>query len=140
MFKYIYSTYLHLQDASQWDVSTDPAKSGSIDDSVQAFFGYFIPEDHHYEDRSFEYTQNHVFDQSQFAPFIQGMQAAQLKGSGAVYRTTLTTVNNDWWGIDGGVSVDVTIVYLGRCPVWEKQLTSDMQVSARFARLSLSLR
>lgn len=55
------------------------------------------------------------------------MQAAQLKGSGAVYRTTLTTVNNDWWGIDGGVSVDVTIVYLGRCPVWEKQLTSDMQ-------------
>lgn len=46
----------------------------------------------------------------------------------------LKTVANSWWGIQGGHEVEVTWMYLARCPEWEARLPAD--VRARLANPS----
>ena len=41
---------------------------------------------------------------------------------GAVARTTLETVANEWWGLEGGREVEILWFYLDRVPAWESRL------------------
>jgi len=41
-----------------------------------------------------------------------GVNQAQATGNGAVATTTLTTVENEWFGIPAGLTLNVTWVYV----------------------------
>jgi hypothetical protein len=60
-----------------------------------------------------------VFPTTAFPTVIRDLQEAQARGRGAVARVHLTTVRNEYWGIDEGFSCNVTFVYLNRTPQWE---------------------
>ena len=44
-----------------------------------------------------------------------------------MYTATLTTIQNDLWGIPAGLEVTLTTVYLGRSLNWEAQLPEELQ-------------
>ena len=71
-----------------------------------------------------------VFHVSKFASVVSALQEAQQAGSGAVATTTLTTLKNLFYGVEAGLEVDVTWVYLGRASVWERQLPSAVRLQA----------
>jgi hypothetical protein len=47
--------------------------------------------------------------------------------AGAVASATLTTVDNDWYEVEGGHEVRVTVVYLSRAWRWEEALPEETQ-------------
>jgi hypothetical protein len=118
-----------LQPSSKWNVDAPGAINlpDQIDSSISAFFGIFPGEDHHFEDRSYQYERDQIFATSEYSSVIKGLQAAQSSGTGIFYRAKLTTVENTWWGVKAGVEVDLTIMVLGRLPVWESRLSSEMR-------------
>jgi predicted acylesterase/phospholipase RssA len=118
-----------LQPSNKWNIDNDGAAMlpDMIDSSIPAFFGYFTENDHKFQDRSYEYEKDQIFAQSDYAAVIKGLQAAQTAGSGIIYRTTLTTVQNEWWGLAGGMKVDITFIVLGRLSKWESLLNNDMR-------------
>lgn len=69
-----------------------------------------------------DFTKNQVFDSASFGGVVSALQAALASGKGAVATTPLTTVENQWWGVQGGVSVNITWVYLTRVSGWEAEL------------------
>ena len=118
-----------LQPSASWDVAAPGGHDvlGTVDDSIPAFFGIFLPNKHTFQDRSFEYQRDQIFDTADYNGVIQGLQAAQAVGKGIMYRTILKTVENTWWGIEGGQEVDITFICLGRLSQWEAQLSDDMK-------------
>lgn len=118
-----------LQPASKWNVDSPGAINleDQVDSSISAFFGIFPGEDHHFEDRSYQYERDQIFATSDYATVIKGLQAAQSTGTGIFYRTKLSTVENTWWGVKGGVEVDITFMVLGRLSVWESRLDAEMR-------------
>ena len=116
-----------LQPASKWDVANDPPSTDQIDKGVQAHFGIFPEADNKVTERTFNLLKNQVFKTEDYQDVILGLQAAQAKGDGVVYATNLTTIENEWWGVPGGLEVEVVFVYLGRLSSWEADLSQDMQ-------------
>ena len=55
------------------------------------------------------------------------LQDAAAAGEGAVVTYEHTTVDNEWWGINAGMKVKVTWVYLSRVLNWEKELPAEVQ-------------
>ncbi|RYG99274.1 hypothetical protein EON65_50430 [archaeon] len=92
---------------------------------LSAFFGVNPPQAD-WEDRSFEYEKNQVFSTSDYAKVVSALQAAQAEGKGIVATFNLTTVENLWWGVRGGMQVQITFSYLGRLSQWESQLQPEM--------------
>ena len=77
-----------------------------------------------------DYSRNKVFEARQFAPLISALQAAAETGNGAVATATLTTVDNEWWGIVGGVQVELTVAYLSRVYNFEDKLPEETKKQA----------
>ena len=55
------------------------------------------------------------------------LQQKLIEGKGAIATMNLTTIANDWWGIDAGQVFEVTFIYLSRLSAWESQLSPIMQ-------------
>jgi hypothetical protein len=116
-----------LQPASDWNVETDIPSKEQIDDGLSSLFGV-LPEDYvRWEERSFDFSKDQFFSTDAWIPFVTELQAAQQSGNGIVVTKTLTTVQNDWWGVPAGVEAEVTFVYLGRLTSWEAQLSEEMR-------------
>lgn len=118
-----------LQPSSKWNIDAPDAMKlpNQIDSSISAFFGIYPPEDHKFQDRSYEYQRNQIFSTSDYPALVKDLQAAQSVGKGIIVRTTLTTVENRWWGVKGGIQADITFVILGRLSVWESLLSDEMR-------------
>jgi len=118
-----------LQPASKWNIDAPGAAEipDQIDNSIPAFFGVDVDREHKFQDRSYFLDNNQIFATADYAGVVKGLQAAQAAGNGILYRTTLTTVENRWWGVTAGVQVDITFMYLGRVPAWENLLSADMR-------------
>jgi len=86
------------------------------------------------------YFQNsQVFPSDAFQDLYQGLWTASGSGSysaPAIYKQTLTTVQNDWFGVGGGRSVTVIWVYLEFVESWYNAIT-DPLVRARVDALKL---
>ena len=65
---------------------------------------------------------NTVFNGDDWAPLIQGLQAARKAGRSVVHRMTHQVRENTFWGIEGGWSVEILWCYLSRIPQWEGRL------------------
>ncbi len=58
---------------------------------------------------------------------IASLQAAQRTGRGAVATVRVKTVENAWYGLQGGKEILLTIVYLSRASEWERQLPPEVR-------------
>jgi hypothetical protein len=94
-----------------YDPETPPTLD-DIDPNLPTLFGYpneFSP-------------FNQVFEKAGFAPLVRSLQAARLAGRSVIARTELTTVANQWWGLDGGHPVSILWVYNERVRDWEQRI------------------
>lgn len=120
------SPHTALQPAANWDVAANPDPSGNMDDNIAAFFGVFS-NDKEIVARNFDLQHDQVFPTDDYVRVVQGLQAAQKAGNGAIATFNLVTVDNPWWGIAAGFEVELTIAYLSRLGAWEASLSPEMQ-------------
>jgi len=112
---------------SEWDPSTPDGhahigKDTHISDTYNGYFGVGAC-----DSMAYNYTRNQVFNESDFAIVINKLQDAQATGNGAVATTTLTTVENKFWGIPSGFQVTLCWIYIGRTFNWEAALPPELK-------------
>ena len=56
---------------------------------------------------------------------VEALQEAAESGTGAVARVALTPVQNDFFGVEAGRAVDVTLVYLDLPQKWFRALPKE---------------
>ena len=66
-----------------------------------------------------------MFDTEGFPRLVEALQVAARSGTGAVARVALTTVRNDFFGVEAGRAVDVTLVYLDLPQKWVDALPQE---------------
>lgn len=112
-----------LPTRAEWDPRASPPPE-SFSDDLPPFFGVRTRE------TPAKWTErNQVFPTEDFAPLVAKLQESDASGSGAVARTTLTTVVNGWWGVPAGLQVEVVWVYLTRALRWEARLPAPVRES-----------
>lgn len=74
---------------------------------------------------------NHVFEIAQFAPLMRRMQDRIAAGDAAVVTIPLTTVANEWWGVEAGVAVSVTWLYLSHYERFYLDLPPEVNTALR---------
>ena len=62
---------------------------------------------------------------------VEALQKAAASGTGAVARVALTTVRNDFFGVEAGRAVDVTLVYLDLPQKWVRALPKETAKAIR---------
>ena len=105
-----------------WDPRARPATKTDVDAYLPPLFGLRSRGDKGVEA---ETARNHVFDTEGFPRLVEALQAAARSGTGAVARVALTTVQNDFFGIEDGRAIDLTIVYLDLPQKWFRALPKE---------------
>ena len=105
-----------------WDPRSRPATTTDVDAYLPPLFGLRSRGDKGVEA---ETARNHVFDTEGFPRLVEALRAAARSGSGAVARVALTTVRNDFFGVDAGRSIDLTLVYLDLPQKWSRALPKE---------------
>lgn len=77
--------------------------------------------------KAFNYTSNHVFVAEQLDKVMSELKENKNKGVGAVAKVVLTTVDNEYWNIKGGIEVEVMFVYNEKCNNFESLLENDVK-------------
>jgi len=121
------STSTPLQNSTHWDPLTQPLTEDVMDFTVPAWFGEIPTNLSVVTDVSYDLKNSHVFENSEWIPFITSLQAAQARGNGNIISMTHTTVRNVKYGIPAGMKVKVVWIYLGRSLNWEQQLNDEMK-------------
>jgi hypothetical protein len=74
-------------------------------------------------------AHNQIFDSSDFFPLLNGLWNASGAGkyqNSPIFKQTLTTKANSWFGVPGNTTVNVLWVYLENTMSWSKQLQKDV--------------
>jgi hypothetical protein len=116
-----------LQNSSHWNPAIDDLLEDSIDFTVPAWFGQIPTDLQPVWELSYDLPNSHVFEDTEWLPFITALQVAQASGSGNVISMTHTTVANVKYGIEAGRKVKVVWAYLGRALGWESLLNDEMK-------------
>lgn len=104
------------------DPTYDPATvpdTKVIDEYLSALFGFQI------QGLGVALRHNTVLAPDGWAPLVRGLQAAQASGGPVIHRMTHAVRENDFWGIEGGWTVDIAWCYLARVPAWEGRLPAE---------------
>lgn len=112
------NTSVSLDTRKSFDADHPPRPS-EVDDVLPPLFGVPL---RHWFGKENPYPKNQVFAAEEFGPVVSALQAAKRSGRGAVARTKLLTVENEWWGLPRGREVDILWFYLDRVPAWEARL------------------
>lgn len=119
-----------LSSARKWNPlaanATATLTRDTLEDDLPTYFGV-VPQGLTNKSRGTDVLHNAVFSPGDFAPTVAALQQAQLRGSGAVVTTPLTTVSNAYYGLPAGISANVTWVYLSRCTEWEQRLPAELR-------------
>lgn len=75
----------------------------------------------------YDTSRDQVFPKADFPRVVSALQSSMAMGKGAIATTNLTTIENVWWGVRGGISVTVTWVYLSRASAWEARLPESVR-------------
>lgn len=96
-------------------------------------FGKIATDLNELDKANFDLESSQMFPESDFVPFVQGLQAAQQIGKGNIYIHKHTTVENAKYGLKAGQEVEMVWIYHGRCFEWESRLSEEMydQVTPR---------
>lgn len=111
-----------LSPETSFNASERPPKSGDLDSVLPAYFGYLI----YQMDGFWDYSHLQIFAKEDFPVVIGKLQESQKSGRGAVATTSLTTIENKFFGIPAGITVNVTWVYLSRAYIWENALPEEV--------------
>ena len=111
-----------------WDPRSRPPTKGDVDAYLPPLFGLRSRGDKGVEA---ETARNHVFDAEGFPRSVEALQEAAARGTGAVARVALTTVRNDFFGVDAGRSIDLTLVYLDLPQKWFRTLPKETAKAIR---------
>lgn len=114
------NTSVPLEPRKHFDAEHPPRPS-EVDDVLPQLFGVPLRQWFGTEN---PYPKDQVFAREDFGPVVGALQVAKRSGNGAVARTTLRTVDNEWWGLEGGREVEILWFYLDRVPAWEARLPS----------------
>eukprot|EP00746_Dinoflagellata_sp_MGD_P057619 gnl/MRDRNA2_/MRDRNA2_248011_c0_seq1.p1 gnl/MRDRNA2_/MRDRNA2_248011_c0~~gnl/MRDRNA2_/MRDRNA2_248011_c0_seq1.p1 ORF type:complete len:403 (-),score=83.36 gnl/MRDRNA2_/MRDRNA2_248011_c0_seq1:146-1306(-) len=106
-----------------WNPKERPLTETNIDTAFAGYFG-FVPEG---TDSFQDFGRDQVFPSEAFAPFVEKMHAAMAKGTGIVVQADLETQKNEWWGIESGQPVKLTVLYLSRASKWWEGLPKETQ-------------
>ena len=96
-FLILHATNTPMKGAGLWNPADRVPETDDVDDALTAYFGINSSP----KDPGYFYGHNHVFERAQFVPLIQKFQKSMASGDGCVAQMELTTVENDYWGIDG---------------------------------------
>ena len=117
-FIIITNSNVPMSPKSKWDPTVRPPTTAEMDDTIPNYFGVKVDK----PDAPWDYSKNHVFDTSQFTAFCVAMQTAIASGNGGVVAMELKVVENSYWGIEGGRTVNVTWYLNSRVYNWEEML------------------
>jgi len=98
----------------------DPDKAGVIEQLYDKF-GYG------YQNKEYYYSNNQVFEKEALLPLVQQIVALKKDGQPAVIRASFEVLPNTWWGIKGGNTVEIFLIYLERVADFEDLLPLDTQ-------------
>lgn len=76
---------------------------------------------------SFFAEENQVFKEEDLWPILEKLQALKRDGKPGVVRSSLIVQKNSKWGIVGGHTVEVVLVYLAKVTDFERSLPKDTQ-------------
>ena len=107
---------------TSWDPRARPPTKTDVDAYLPPLFGLKSKGDKGVEAQT---SRNHVFAAEGLPRLILTLQAAAMSGTGAVARVALTTVGNDFHGIEAGRSIDLTLVYLDLPKRWVDALPKE---------------
>ena len=122
----VVSTSVPLQNSTHWDPTSDALSTENVDFTMPAWFGHIAEDLSDISKVSYDLENSQAFEEVEWAPLAQALQAAQARGTGNVVAMEHTTVYNKKYGIEAGRKVNVVWVYLGRCTAWEQMLSEDM--------------
>lgn len=100
--------------------SFDPVQACVTEDLFDKF-GYG------YDTKNNYYSHNQVFLKEKLLHVVKEIASLKKQGRPAVVRAQLEVVENRWWGIMGGRSVDLLIIYLEKVADFEEALPADTQ-------------
>jgi len=106
-----------------WDELLGDADDLVVAPMVSDKFGY------PYSSPGSYYTHNQVFAKEELPSLLCQMQQLKQAGKPVVLRSRHRVLPNSWWGIEGGNSVDLLIVYLEQSSDFEKQLPEETRKS-----------
>ena len=112
------TTTVPLQPRERFNPFLRAPKEEDIDSGISALFGHLDV----IENPVASVKHNHVFHKVAFPFLVDRLQKAQRRGNGIIAEMKLTTIRNDWWGIEAGHTANIAFVYLGRVRNWELQL------------------
>lgn len=78
-------------------------------------------------------TKNQVFKKSALLNVVRQLVTLKEAGQPAVARFSLEVLENPWWGITGGRTVELLLVYLEKTSDFEAQLPADTQTALHSA-------
>jgi hypothetical protein len=115
-----------LTGSDAWNPLEHPptGSNNEIDDDMPSFFGL---RNNDTVQLGYDLHRNQVFAASEFAPVAAALQKNQKLGNGAVATSTHTTIENKYWNVKAGTTVNVTWVYLSRAFNWEAKLPPDVK-------------
>jgi hypothetical protein len=119
-----FNSEVPLQPIEKWNVYKDKPSKHQIALEISSYFGIYPADAEHI---SYDYRVNQIFPEREYPILIQALQRAQQRGKGILATLNLTTVENRWRGISGGITSQITFVYLGRLREWESRLSPEMQ-------------
>jgi hypothetical protein len=106
----------------------DPAGKtyeGDIDPELPGLFGIPVhPKSPFAKTPAHDYNQ--VFPSTDYASVVNGLKNMRQQGQGMVYQATHVLVENMFWGLPGGATVEVMYVYLDKVDQWRHQLTDKV--------------
>ncbi|CAJ1332981.1 unnamed protein product [Effrenium voratum] len=70
---------------------------------------------------------NQVFHFADLQPILCDLQTHRRAGRPAISMRKLEVLKNSWWGIEGGWTVQLLVVYMDKSQVFENQLPKDTQ-------------
>jgi hypothetical protein len=107
-----------------------------VDDMIPPLFGYqpydktvgyYLYTQRLLSEGNAGFANNQIFPSDQFGVLCQGLWAASGSGTylnSPIYNQSLTTVENDWFGVAANRSVNVLWVYLENTVAWSNELSS----------------
>jgi len=125
-----FDSSIPLKTEKEWNVERDSPEESQIDKGFSAYFGIF-PSQRRIHARASVYKNNQVFSRTDYIKVIKGFQEALKNGKPIVFTSSMTTVENLWWGIPAGIEADITFSYLGEVQLWEDVLPAETKVELR---------
>ncbi|MCP4218805.1 MAG: hypothetical protein GY765_29505 [bacterium] len=71
--------------------------------------------------------QFQVFESSKFNDLLNGFEQKLKAGETVMFRDTYTVMKNDFFGLEGGSTVDILWVYNNKAEQWQSKVTPDVK-------------